>query len=261
MAKIIINILSKSHTDLLKSIKAYSDGTKWEITKNRFVAFFDILGFKEMVLRSSHKEIFEKLVGISNLKNEINPNTTDSQFSNDDINPIEIVTFSDSIIIFSKNDSIDTFNVFIEALNWIFARIIETNTPLKGSFAHGEISVDVQKQIFFCQAFIDAFQLQEDVDYFGGVAHHSIDKYIFENKIEGIDQQLFEIVTPLKSGKIRHLNLKYFPFIVYEDDKKMYEYFEKFKFSASGKARKYIENTINFYDEYLKFVKYHKSEN
>lgn len=255
MRTITIKVLSKSHTELLKRIKNYEDSTEWEITTNRFVAFFDILGFKDMVLRNSHSEIFKILLDISNLKTEINPIITNVEFSNEKINPIEIVTFSDSIIIFSKNDSIETFKVFLEALNFIFARIIESKIPLKGSFAHGKVSIDIEKQIFFGQALIDSFQLQEDVDYFGVVAHNSIDKFIYDNKIEELEEQLLEIITPLKSGKIRHLNLKYFPFIVYEDTAKMYEYFEKFKFSASGKSRKYLENTINFYDNYLKFIK------
>ncbi|WP_300685238.1 hypothetical protein [Chryseobacterium sp.] len=255
MATITFRMLSKSHTDLLKSVKNYNDKSEWATTQNRFVAFFDILGFKELVLRSSHDDIFKRLSDISDLRKEINPQITDKEFSNDKNKPIEIITFSDSIIIFSKNDSEETFKVFIESINWIFARIIEVGLPVKGAFAHGEVSVDVEKQIYFGQAFIDAFQLQEDVDYFGAVAHNSIDKFISDNKIEGINELLFEIVTPLKSGKIRHLNLKYFPFIVYSEDEKMYEYLEKFKLSASGKARKYLENTFNFYEGYLKNYK------
>ena len=30
-------------------------------TASRFVAFFDILGFKDMVMKSSHNDILEKL--------------------------------------------------------------------------------------------------------------------------------------------------------------------------------------------------------
>ncbi|WP_407403691.1 hypothetical protein [Chryseobacterium sp.] len=255
MATLTIRVLSKSHTDLLKSVKNYEDKSEWQTTEKRFVAFFDILGFKELVLRNTHSEIFKSLLGISNLRKEINPQITEKDFSNDKYKPIELITFSDSIIIFSKNDSIETFKVFIESLNWIFARIIEIEIPVKGAFAHGEVSVDIEKQIFFGQALIDSFQLQEDVDYFGAVAHNSIDRYIYENEIKDVEEQLFEIITPLKSGKINHLNLKYFPFIVYDNYENMYEYYNKFKFSASSKPRKYLQNTISFYNEYLKFIK------
>lgn len=254
MATITIRNLSKSHTDLLKSVKNYNDQSEWETTCDRFVAFFDILGFKELVLRSSHEEIFSRLSSISDLRTEINPAITDKSFSNDN-KPIEIITFSDSIIIFSKNQSVEAFKVFVEAINWIFARIIENGLPVKGAFAHGNVSVDMGKQIYFGQAFIDSFQLQEDVDYFGVVAHHSIDRYIDDHDITGLDELLFEFSIPLKSGKIRHLNLRYFPFIVYSDQEKMYQFFEKFKFSASGKARKYLQNTLNFYTDYLNTIK------
>ena len=255
MATLTIRVLSKSHTDLLKSVKNYKDQSEWKTTQNRFVAFFDILGFKELVLRSTHSEIFKSLLSISDLRKQINPQITEKDFSNDKNKPIEIITFSDSVIIFSKNDSVETFKVFIESLNWVFARIIETEIPVKGAFAHGEVSVDVEKQIYFGQALIDSFQLQEDVDYFGAVGHNSIDKYIFDNEITDIEDLLFETETPLKSGKINHLNLRYFPFIVYDKFDKMFDYFNKFKFSASGKPRKYLQNTIIFYKEYLKNTK------
>lgn len=253
MATLTLRVLSKSHTDLLKSVKAYEDKSEWQITQNRFVAFFDILGFKDLVLRSTHEEIFNRLSSISDLRKEINPKVTDKDFSIES-KPIEIVTFSDSIIVFSKNDSLDTFKVFLESVNWVFARIIESEQPLKGAFAHGKVSVDIGKQIYFGQALIDSFQLQEDVDYFGAIAHNSIDKYIVDNGVEFHKNLLFEFATPLKSGKIRHLNLNYFQFIVYESHNLMYQYFEKFKLSSSGKPRKYLENTLNFYNEYLKTI-------
>ncbi len=38
----------------------------WEVTAARYVAYFDIMGFKDMVLRISHNEIYEmmKKIGI-----------------------------------------------------------------------------------------------------------------------------------------------------------------------------------------------------
>ena len=123
--------------------------------------------------------------------------------------------------------------------------------PIKGAFAHGEISIDDTKQIYFGQALIDSYQLQEDVDYFGVVADCSIDKYIEDNNVDDIDSFIFEAKTPLKSGKISHLNLRYFPFIVYNENQKMYDFFTKFKYSASGKPRKYLENSVDFYNFYL----------
>ncbi|WP_294218187.1 hypothetical protein [uncultured Chryseobacterium sp.] len=255
MATFTINVLSKAHSELLKNIKDYKDAEEWAVTNKRFVAFLDILGFKELVLRSTHEEIYNKLSEISNLKDDISPKILDSSFSNENTKPIEIITFSDSIIIFSKNDSLESFKVFIEALNWVFSRIIENKIAIKGAFAHGEISVDIKKQIYFGQALIDAYLLQEDVDYLGVVAHHSIDNFISLNKLSDLSDLLIEMPTPLKSGKITQNNLNYFPFIVYKDAEKMLDHFAAFKLTMSGRPKKYLENSINFYHEYLKLLK------
>lgn len=39
--------------------------TKWEIKDTRFVAFLDILGFKDLVYRKTHDEIYTLLTTIS----------------------------------------------------------------------------------------------------------------------------------------------------------------------------------------------------
>jgi len=247
MAKIIINVLSKAQTEVVTSINSYEDDNDWEITGNRFVAFFDILGFKEMVLRSTHEEIFGVLNNISELKNSFSKDFINSKAEKE---PIRIITFSDSIIIFSKNDSPESFIVFLKAINWLFAGIINTKIAIKGAFSHGVISANFKEQIFFGQSYIDAFLLQEEVNYMGVVAHHSIDKYINDNAGINIEELITEIQTPLKSGKIRHLNLNYFPFIVYEDIDGMDEVLNRFKDTASGSPRKYLENTLLFLKDY-----------
>ncbi|MDQ1098750.1 MULTISPECIES: hypothetical protein [Chryseobacterium] len=246
MANITINVLSKAQTEVVTSINSYEDDSNWEITDNRFVAFFDILGFKEMVLRNTHEEIFGVLNNISELKNSFSKDFINSEAEKE---PIRIITFSDSIIIFSKNASTESFIVFLKAINWLFAGIINTKIAIKGAFSHGLISANFEEQIFFGQSYIDAFLLQEEVNYMGVVGHHSIDKYINDKEIN-IEKLIIEMQTPLKSGKIRHLNLNYFPFIVYEEIDKMDEVLNRFKDTASGSPRKYLENTLSFLKDY-----------
>jgi len=38
--------------------------TEWNPTCNRFVGFFDIMGFKDMVFRNSHADMMEKMDAI-----------------------------------------------------------------------------------------------------------------------------------------------------------------------------------------------------
>ena len=191
---------------------------------------------------------------ISNL--QLDPSVIDPTSENDGTHPFEIFTFSDSIVIFSKNNTIESFDIFTQTVNYFFSQLIHKNIAVKGSIAYGQLSLDSDKQIFFGQPLIDAFLLQEEVDYLGVVAHNTIDSYIADNLItDKVMKQFFEESAPLKSGKITHLNLNYFPFFVYDDVDEMPKYFEKFKLTMSGKPRKYLENTINFYHQYIKTIK------
>lgn len=184
-------------------------------------------------------------------------------------NTIDVVHFSDSIIIFSKNDSLSNYIDFTNLVTAFYSSALTYKIPLKGSFAYGEISIDKSKKIYFGQAVIDAVLLQEDVNYMGIVAHHSIDLFLKNNLTELLksnyfEAQFFEEKTPLKSGNVNHLNLNWFTVIVSsiphgnshtnEEDVKIYieEIISNFKYNATGYHRKYIDNTIDFFRESLK---------
>lgn len=74
--------------------------SNWQPTSKRFITFLDIMGFKALVLRSSHKEIYDLLYELSHLRFFV-----ENVPSSTDVKGAEIYTasFSDSIILFSKN--------------------------------------------------------------------------------------------------------------------------------------------------------------
>lgn len=43
----------------------------WDLTANRFVAFFDILGFKDLIAREKSEKIFELLRILSAIRYEL----------------------------------------------------------------------------------------------------------------------------------------------------------------------------------------------
>jgi hypothetical protein len=233
--------------------------TNWKPTDNRFVAFLDILGFKDLVMRKSHDEIYTILNQISKTKKLIEDATKLETISNSMIDvEIYVVSFSDSIVVFSKNDSLDNFRYFLLAVRWFFAGAFNKMIPIKGSIAHGEISLNKTEQIYFGQPIIDAYLMEEDLNYMGIVAHNSIDEYMsnitdeaFLKKIEGI---LFEEKTPLKCGNLTHTNLNWFKIIKAQDTKlvdkeDIRKKINLFKKSSSGSARKYIDNTISVFEK------------
>ncbi|WP_299365112.1 hypothetical protein [Winogradskyella sp.] len=234
--------------------KKKSTKTNWKPTDNRFVAFLDILGFKDLVMRKSHDEIYKSLNGISKTKKTIE----EAALEIDDFGDAEVyvVSFSDSIVIFSKNDSFENFHYFLLATRWMFTKAFNNQIPIKGAIAHGEISLNQRAQIYFGQAIIDAYLMEEDVNYMGVVAHNSIDNYISKIKNEKdltrIDAILFEEKTPLKYGLLTHTNLNWFRIIKKDVNEKaeiedIAIKINLFKKSSSGTARKYIDNTLTLF--------------
>ncbi|PWI28846.1 hypothetical protein DI383_14620 [Flavobacteriaceae bacterium LYZ1037] len=239
--------------------------TNWKTTDNRFVAFLDLLGFKDKVMRKTHSDIYDELSNISASKKkleELSPITNEGHYFAD--SDIYIVSFSDSVVLFSKNDSYINFEYFLVSLRFLFSNAIRSNIAIKGGIAHGEISLNKSEQIYFGQPIIDAYLIEEDVNYLGVSCHNSIDSYLEKNKQQAensnlIEGLLFSSVTPLKCGKIFHRNLDYFVMIPNERDKEATEIEEEvlsklksYYQTVSGSARRYIDNTIDLYEKLVK---------
>lgn len=226
--------------------------TNWIPTDNRFVAFFDILGFKDRIMRSSHQDIYKDL---ENLHSEFDLIQTQNVLDEFDTG-VHFVNFSDSFAIFSKSNSIEDFSAFCYITAHSFIKILELNIPVKGAVAYGLCSVNKENRIFFGQPIIDAFQLEEDLNYLGIVCHHTFTKYLEDfngdkTKLVSLNKMLKEHKTPLKSGIITHTNIAWYETPGNDDIKKHLELLNNFRFTMSGSARKYLDNTIGIINKTL----------
>ena len=234
--------------------------TKWKPTDNRFVAFFDLLGFKDKVMRASHEEIYKELNQLSACRKQWENATHDKLVENkfEDVD-IYIVSFSDSIVLFSKNDSLDNFKFFSISVLGIFSNAIKNKIALKGGVAHGSISVNKSEQIYFGQPIIDAYLVEEEVNFLGIVCHNSIDKYLKNESSQILDfkKKLYKFhETPLKCGRIKHTFIDYYQNIVDSKEKTetnikelIISVLNGFYETVSCSPRRYIDNTITFVEE------------
>jgi len=223
--------------------------SNWEITTNRYVAYFDIMGFKDMVLRSSHNEIYEMMKGIDE-KIKLNANV------NWDDKPADLIkttTYSDSIIIYSKDDSYDSENSIICTVSALTSDLLSSAIPHKGAIAFGTMTVDMVNSIFFGQPLIDAYLLQEELYFYGIVVHATA-----EQEIEKKTKHAFvhNYLCNFKNGNSMHLTI--FPLYAgprtpndEEDYDALYSSCDKLRFKTSGHLRKYIDNT----ESYLNLLK------
>lgn len=238
-------------------MKKIAKEKKWKTTDNRFVVFLDIMGFKDFVSRNSHEQVYDMMSKLS-LSKEIIDTTlektdTDNKYKE---KGLYTTSFSDSLVLFSKDDSAISFEMITGATSFLFEQAMIDSIPMKGAIAHGVISVNKTKQIYFGQPLIDAYLLQEEVNYYGVVFHNSVDNYIYKHskEIDNYTKNSYsEIKTPLKSGLITHNNVNWFSsFNDPESNDDFDIMISKLKTITSGKPRKYIDNTIVVYETIYK---------
>jgi len=222
----------------------------WNVTDKRFVCFLDIMGFKDMVMRNSHETIYKMLEEFSKHRTTLeipNPLPEELNFESD---PLKTVSFSDSIVIFTKNDSKGCLEILTYAASWLFAKAVESGIPLKGVISHGEMSVNISRQIFFGQPLIDAYLLEEDVTFYGIVIHNTAEKIINENLDTLLGKEFyFDCVVPFRTSKIKHYILDWVTSIETEfgtnKKTKALKLLQKQREQTSGSPRRYIDNTID----------------
>ena len=210
-------------------------------TRNRFVAFLDIMGFKDRVARNDHNEILKELeLFQSNISQYVSYHRNAN---------VQIALFSDSILIYSQDDSVDSLHALADITSHIMMYAIqqEKPIPLKGAIAAGRMTCNQTKQLYFGQALIDAYLLEENVKYYGVLVHHSAEQYLKKEEFK----EFRDIKAPLKSGEITHYELQWYDAVIKKEgknEKTVKECLNNLRLTVSDEPRKYIDNTQKVID-------------
>lgn len=225
----------------------------WNFTTNRFVGFIDIMGFRDLVMRSTHEEIYTMMKKI-----ELATKTARSIYWTEMKDELVRSTFySDSIILYSKDDSYESAYSMVATLSSLSNDLFSSAIPHKGAIAFGNMTLDTDRSIFFGQPLIDAYLLQEEVNFYGIVVHSSAELRFEQTNLQ-TDLSLFDFSCPFKGGTANHLTIPpLFGFGSLEEKfkEKADEFksgFSKLKLKTSGHIRKYIDNTKAYHDQMAK---------
>lgn len=227
--------------------------SEWEVTAERFVGFIDIMGFKDMVLKSTHNEIYEMMKQIDDTM----VRASEIRWGQWDVEYIKTTTYSDSIIIYSKDDSSESALSFICSISGLIYDLFQGGIPHKGAFAFGTMTLDTTKSIFFGRPLIDAYLLQDELKFYGMVGHGSAEAKIHElNSLLSTEDKFLFIVDNFecmfKAGNAKHMVI--YPMNVFptetleEEHKELLKSFNKLRYKTSGALRKYVDNTELFWD-------------
>ena len=224
-------------------------------TKERFVAFLDIMGFKERVFSSEADELYQDFSTFKeNIGNEINKiedgtdyfggkeegESSSSGLMEEPI--IDISQFSDSIFLYTRDSTreclVSLTNVVKKIL--LFAINYERPIPLRGAIAKGKMTCDSSKNVIFGPALIDAYQLEENVIYYGIVVHHTAEADIIAYKDDYRMNKL-----PFRSGRINHYELVWYR----EHENEVKDRLKQVRLTTSESPRRYIDNTFEIIGE------------
>jgi hypothetical protein len=146
---------------------------------NRYVAFFDILGFKNWVETEGSWNVFVYIRGFMNLMIRASmPKSVVNADMSVDLEPsiISYINFSDSIVFYSRDDSYEAFRSMLKVCAEFMNVIICGPTrAIRGALTHGEFYADPENNAYVGQALIDAYELEEKQDWLGVSLQGSIE--------------------------------------------------------------------------------------
>lgn len=229
----------------------------------KYVLYADIMGFKERVMRTKHTDLKKEL---KKLRQELY-DCLDIPLSL--IETFKVSFFSDSILIVDEISDLGFYFISMAAVA-LMGISLKHKFPLKGAIAKGEFTYEEKEQLFFGRAITDAFLLEEQVHYYGIVAHHTMEEDIkkFSNgeKSEDSNDRLVSPYilspVPLKDGKITHYHVAYnlLNSIHNREDatntnKTIISWLERISGTVSGTPRIYVDNTLQVLSEDLRIYK------
>jgi hypothetical protein len=222
----------------------------WINTCNRFVAFIDIMGFKDTVYRRDHESVLKLMHSlfavVSPIKKDAEKKLKGYEEGKSYDSIVEPIMFSDSILLVSNNDSPESARFIIFNTRWIIEKALTNGIPIKGAIAHGEETADFDLSLHFGRPLIDAYELQNEVMLYGVILHHTMEKTLVEsNLMKTYSDVILKYQIPMKSNIITHYIVK--PTYLEKENESI---INKLYGNVSGAARCYVDNTAKF----LEFV-------
>lgn len=166
----------------MKKEKKSDDNFKIEY-ENYFVAFLDVLGFKEMVY--NHPDKINKYFQVVNEAIE---------YVKSQANNVGFITISDSIIISMHHDyegynKNDIFQMFCRIIGFLQRRLASNDIWIRGAISSGEAYFNETQNQIVGKAYIDAYNLEESLALYPRVIIDSriIKELGFENAHNFID--------------------------------------------------------------------------
>ena len=137
------------------------------------VAFCDILGFSNLVGRRRLEDlvahdlaIFRRILHYSLSHNWVAEPPSFDELHSDA--RVDFAWFSDSIFLYSRDDSDESVRRLVETVSWLlFATITGTQTRVRGAISYGDVFIDSDNDLFVGQPIVEAARLEATQEWAG----------------------------------------------------------------------------------------------
>ncbi len=131
----------------------------WSRVGKKWVAYFDLLGFGDFVSNHPPESVFalyETCIEVFKHQEKHVPE-------------LEYVHFSDTFLIYARNDSAGSFAAIDMVSRWFVNHLIHRQIPLRGALACDDFYADKSRSIFLGKALVEASKLGERYNWIGFV--------------------------------------------------------------------------------------------
>lgn len=210
------------------------------------------MGFKAFIAEEGINEVYSQLRKVQT--SILNQEKMGFGFSR-----LKSIIFSDSFFFYTDSDSKEDLNTLILNMSIQQSILFKLGLPFRGAIAAGEaiIEEDVDKPIFLGQPLIDAYLLEQEINFYGMLIHHTVLKRISEFK-DFENHLIAEAEVKLKGTTTMHeivipFNLLHFgdPTDTVDNYKGLFNSIRNLGLKSSGVKKAYTNNTLHIYKKLI----------
>jgi hypothetical protein len=221
---------------------------QWNKTAERYVAFLDIMGFRDKVFREPHEDVLSFMGKMGGYIKAIEIHAARKIKEHSGVT--RPVFFSDSILLVTNDNSKESLNSILMSCGFLVWNCMQMGIPVKGAISHGMQTADFDISLHLGKPLIDAYLLQNEVFFYGVIFHHTVETKLAEVLTRPGRKECVFYDTPYKkAGKIKHYVVDWTIADEFEgmaDKPKSLDIVNRLYSTVSGEPRKYVDNTVEF---------------
>jgi hypothetical protein len=222
---------------------------------NYYVAFLDILGFKQLILNrpletivESVERLWPQILRVSASLGDMEVGPRGDYIVKEAKRPVSYVMFSDSIIFYAEDDphSVkvpENFLSLVWCLSLALALGFSGKLPLRGALSYGEFYGDPDKSIFVGRALVEAYDYERRQEWSGVSFCPSLVDEMARREVDMLRIPcVSKYAVPFKNGRQEIPAINWTPIISNPAS------LESVFWHDSREVRAKARNTIEYYD-------------